>query len=426
MYLCRWLLIVLVSLIGTNGIEVLAQVDEPILPTTTHEPQTIQQPQLDSAYGAAWSPDGRILAVSSHSGLWFYDFTTGTLESAPHDLAFNGWTSDNRIFTGFGFFNLLTQRIEDQFDLQRQNNIFSTSIGLSRDTKTIAVLEGAYLDTIAVYDTTRGELIRRIETGNPNAGPQIAWSPDNSHFAMLRPNKPSVLLIPNTDKPTITEYLLTSSTAYRSNQLPIHVKWSPNGQLLAIGAAPSTTFILDIQSGKFVGTLEGQAPVGMAWSPDAVFLAVADGVGTISLFDVKKASVIEHNYTSGYNWSIEFSPFGGQLAVANDVMAAKQNRTQVGQQSQLNVQQSDVYVRSIGIDNAVQLFVPIPSLKRLKTITETCGVKPNIHQALISLINANDLTAFTKMVSALTDDQSPAGCKADLLAVAEALEAKSQ
>jgi WD40 repeat protein len=382
----------------------------------------IAQPQLDSAYGAMWSPDGRTLAISGRSGLWLYNLLTGNLESISQGVAFNGWTTDSRIFTGFGFFNPVTRLVEGQFTLQRPQYTFSTNIGLSRDAKTLAVLEGDYLDSIAVYNTVNGELIRRINTNNPNAGPQIAWSPDDSRFAMLKPNQPSVLLIPNTDTPRITEYSIANSPSYKSGQFPINIKWSPSGKFLAIGATPSTVFLLDVQSGKFVGNLEGQSPVGLAWSPDETILAVTNGIGTLTLFDVKTRTMIEQYHTSGYNKQIEFSPLGGQLAVANDFTVLAQNGTQSPQVTQ----QLGVYVRSIGTENAVQLFVPAASPEKLQAITKACGVQPSVQQSLTAQITSNKLQDFTTQVSALTDAQIPPGCKADLLAVAEALMAQGQ
>jgi len=385
-----------------------------------------QSSQLDSAYGAKWSPDGRILAISSKNGVWLYNIITGKLEQISERFSIYSWTFDNRIFTGTGFFNPVTRQIEGQFKLQQAQSTFSTPIGLSQDTKSFAMLEGNYLDTIAIYNTTNGELIRRIATNNPNAGPQIAWSPDDSRFAMLRPNKPTVLLIPNTENPNITEFSIVNSSAYQSGQFPVRLKWSPNGQLLAIAASPSTIFILDVQNGKFVSNLEGQASALMAWSPDSTLLAVTDGAGAIGLFDVKTGATVESYHTGGVNWDIEFSPFGGQLAVANDLEAAKQNGSQVAQHAQSDIQQSGVYARSIGIDNAVQLFVPAPSHEKLQAIMQVCRVQPNVRQSLTAQITSNKLQTFANQLSTLTDTQILPGCKADLLAVTKALSATAQ
>ncbi|MBZ0099279.1 MAG: hypothetical protein K8F30_09350, partial [Taibaiella sp.] len=72
--------------------------------TSTRSAQEI----LEQATGVAWSLDGSILAISGSHGLWFYYVENGILEYITSEFAFNGWTTDNRIFTGKGFFNPIT------------------------------------------------------------------------------------------------------------------------------------------------------------------------------------------------------------------------------------------------------------------------------------------------------------------------------
>ncbi len=385
----------------------------------THPLYALATLELEGAYSANWSPDGSLMAIGGTNGLWLYHPFTNNLEFLTNEFSFQSWTLDNRIFTGFGFYNPITRHMEGKFELQPPPDIFSPAIGLSRDAKSFALLEGDYLDTIVVYNTDNGTLIRRIETHNQNAGPQIAWSPDDSQFAMLTPNRPSVLIIPNTGEPKITEYSLHLSPNYKPDQWPSRVKWSPNGKLLAIFAgSPSTIFLLDVQNGIFVDHLEGQVADTLMWSPDGALLAVSNGLDTVSVFDVRTGRVIEQ-YPSihgkrQYRYFMEFSPYGGQLAITNDVG---------GNEAQI---QSTAYFRSIGKSNAVQLFVPAPSLERLKSITQVCGLQPNIQDALNDQIDENNLQAFTDQISALTEAQIPLGCKADVLAVARILTKKAK
>jgi hypothetical protein len=78
------------------------------------------------------------------------------------------------------------------------------------------------------------------------------------------------------------------------------------------------------------------------------------------------------------------------------------------------------------LDGAVQIVVPAPSLEKLKMITEACNTQLTVEQLLITQINEKQLSTFTTQVNGLTNAQIPPGCKADLLAVANALMAHAQ
>jgi len=68
--------------------------------------------------------------------------------------------------------------------------------------------------------------------------------------------------------------------------------------------------------------------------------------------------------------------------------------------------------------------VPAPSLKLLDTIAKQCNASPEVEQSLTTSITSNQLEALTSTVESLTAEQIPPACAADLIAVAQALEAR--
>ncbi|HEX2907406.1 MAG TPA: WD40 repeat domain-containing protein [Phototrophicaceae bacterium] len=384
------------------------------------------QETLNRAYSANWSPDGRILAINGNSGLWFYDIEHGTLEHITSDFAFIGWTSNNHVFTGRGFFNPITRHLEDSFELQRPQDIFSTRIGLSHDTTLYALLEGDYLDTIVIYSTETGAPIRRINTTNPNAGAVTKWSPDNTLFAMQVGNRPSVLIIPNTETPTILEYSIKNSPAYQQDQFLFRFQWSPDGDILAIGTTQAIIFLLDVQSETFFGSLESQVPMNIAWSPDGKRLAASNMDGTITVWDVETEAILEKLQTTGLLYDLEFSPYGGVLAIANDIEKALQHNSDGSpRQLILSTNNPKLYIRSIGERNAVQLFVPAPSLQRFAEIASFCGAPATLTafdtQPEDSIALKVQIETLLQQLADLPENAIPFGCTTDLTAILEAL-----
>lgn len=74
----------------------------------------------------------------------------------------------------------------------------------------------------------------------------------------------------------------------------------------------------------------------------------------------------------------------------------------------------------------VQIIVPAPSLERLRLLTERCGMADVTEGALLAQAEMSHLPAFIQQVETLNEDQIPPGCAADLIAVAQALQAQGE
>ncbi|MCA0457852.1 MAG: WD40 repeat domain-containing protein [Chloroflexi bacterium] len=370
-----------------------------------------QDVPLTKAISARWSPDGRILAIGADNGLWFYYPTTGKIDFILSDVGGGVWTDDGKLFIGTAFLDPNTLQLEEFTDYSFDPNV--GGIGYSKDFKQAAVRYGNYFENIAVYDTSNGDLIRQIKVDR-GMTTDAAWSPDETQFALTLANG-SLLIVSNSDNPVITEY--------PQNLFASRIVWSKDGRFLAIGLGQQTLRILDTKNKTYLGDLLGQVSYRIEWSPDGSRIAASDLDGSITIWDVSTSMVIEKYQTTSYLWNIDFSPFGATLALAMDTTSKPSIPIA---SSTANIDNTSVYIEPIQGVDAVQIVVPAPSPEKLESITQACGVQPIVEQSLTAQIDTNNLQAFTTQVSALTDTEIPPGCKADLLAVANALIAKAQ
>ncbi len=155
---------------------------------------------------------------------------------------------------------------------------------------------------------------------------------------------------------------------------------------------------------------------GVAWSPNDDQIATYGDDGFVQVWDAVKGTLLDTFVgNKGYiETALSFSLYGGRLAYGGSTF------------SNINalslIQAKDSLLVGSLADGAIQMVVPTPSFEKLKSIARTCGLPTRIEQS----ITAHQLQTFTTQVTALTDAQIPAGCKADLLAVAEALEASNK
>src|SRR5262249_36149257 len=95
---------------------------------------------------------------------------------------------------------------------------------------------------------------------------------------------------------------------------------------------------------------------------------------------------------------IAWSPFGGRLAYG-DVISNGQ---------------------SAG-NNGLHTLVPAPTADKLQSITKSCA-QSNVLPQLTNRLTTKQWSAFTNDVKAMSKDQVPPACAADLIAVANALQ----
>lgn len=171
-----------------------------------------------------------------------------------------------------------------------------------------------------------------------------------------------------------------------------------------------------LHSFSFSENKDLRLPDVLFWSQDGIEIIGITYDGIIYVWSTLTKQLADTQYNTvhqtGSIRSASVSPLGGQMAIA------WWNSTNIPVLSQVTSYNQPM------LDNAVQIIVPAPSPEKLQAITQACGVQPGVQQSLTTQITTNRLQDFTTQVSALTDAQIPPGCKADLLAVANALMAK--
>lgn len=409
-------LFLLVGLIGVSSFRTEAQQS---LPTSTATPTGNQ-----SIYWFDWSDDGSRLAVLSDV-LYIYDREFHLVISRPVAKAVVSLSPDGTL-------------------LAVENEIWSTD-----SLKPLFQLQSAYilgdwsadrglisgvapkLDGIVIYDTHTGKLVKTVQIEGIQLGFNPLWSPDGRYFAATH-RRNTVVVIDSNNQQKPKRYLQQENASpaiawsHEGTQLAF-TGWAivppntPGSHILPSGdTVRDSVYIMDALTGNILKTFTG-LPYGereMIWSPDDQQLLTTDGGASIFIWNVQSGKLEASYHVLGSILGVNYSPFGGQVMVGLDLsFVSSANRSKIFTES--------VFSQSF-LNGAIQIFVPTPSLEKLQTITKACGMQSNIQQSLVSLIDANGLTTFTAQVSDLTDAQIPAGCKADLLAVAEALMAQSQ
>lgn len=109
-------------------------------------------------------------------------------------------------------------------------------------------------------------------------------------------------------------------------------------------------------------------------------------------------------------YAAAWSPYTGRLAVLQP-NAEDARRLRNGQEFDANT-----------VTGTLSIIVPMPSLEQLQSIANTCHAPEAVGQSLTGSNQADQLTDFVAQIEALPEDSIPPACRADLLAVAEALQ----
>ncbi len=305
-----------------------------------------------SALDAAWSPDGRILAVSSPLGIWLYDTTNAQAE--PHLLDTTSiewywpdeitWSPDGRYLTSNETNDVMTHIWDaetGELVLEVNGNTAAWSPDGTRlasrgeDQKvyiwdmvsgiSLVVLEvpfhpwsltwspgGTWLATteygnnIRIWDVVTGE---QLEWSSRLVGSAVAWSPDGTRLATGGSPRLSVWDV-NTQERMIE--IDTGESWTRE------IEWSPDSQYLATNG--EGVRIWDATTGELVKepTFAATFPMrSMSWSPDGTRLVSIGDDQTVYIWDAETGeSLLEFAGYLGYVDSIAWSPDGTRLALA--------------------------------------------------------------------------------------------------------------
>ncbi|MFJ9855510.1 AAA family ATPase [Streptomyces sp. NPDC101150] len=276
--------------------------------------------------GVAWSPDGRRLAAGSRdttvrvwsTGPWaelsvlHHAPATGDREEGVGGVA---WSPDGRHLASVG--SDCTVRIWDtrnagdagtytEAAVLRGHERMVWSVTWSPDGKGVA--SGGEDGTVRVWDVDTAAVVR-VLTGHQNNIESVRWSPDGRRLASASGDR------------TVRIWDTGSWEAERTLQGPDVINclaWSPDSTRLAGGDAERTALVWSFDGGADELRLTGHADTvyGIAWSADGTRLATASRDRTAAVWDVTKGT----NVYGGHDDTVlhvAWSPDGTRLASAS-------------------------------------------------------------------------------------------------------------
>ncbi|MBK9124673.1 MAG: hypothetical protein IPM16_16355 [Chloroflexi bacterium] len=329
-----------------------------------------------------------------------------------------------------------------------------TSVAWSPDDTRIAV--SGYDQTVRVFDAAHGTLVATLPEHRAIVT-SVDWSPDGNYIVSAAPMDPRVILW---DARTY-EVTMTLNVSD-----PWAVAFSPDGASLAIGGIGGLMLIPmnDLAGVSDVSNLSQYRVAdgylgAVAWSADSskiafgnhTFRSLSDpegrtdaylwvfdvssgeeilsavtglwgiygnairgGVvathsidGTVQVWSLKSDKLVRiaaHSGTAEFSAKLDLSNYGARLAYGRSYVADVNQTQETRQEGEL----------------AFDVVVPDPSLERLNGIAEACVPESAARDPFVADSLA-EVGAFVERLDALPDDAIPPACRADLLAVAEAL-----
>jgi WD40 repeat protein len=268
------------------------------------------------------SPDAKILAVNSNTGVRFYDMETFELISMLEDYRETAtsvaWSSDGRqIALGDrdGTVRVWDTMTGGQLNIH-EGFLLAVSI-IAWSPKGNQIVIGYGDDKIwQVWDIVSG---KEIEYGAQDILESAAWSPDGKQFVTA--NFDGTVRIWD----AITRDQVHIIPAYQ--QVAMDVAWSPDGTQIVSGGYNGPMRLWDTATGKELYILQNQflEAIDVDWSPDGQWIAAArwtykesnDAVVRIwNLTNGENRPILENQIETAI--SLEWTPDGRQLIIGAD------------------------------------------------------------------------------------------------------------
>jgi len=338
---------------------------------------------------AVWSPDGRLLAIPSNdktTTVW--DMTNGlllyTLVGHEDAITFAMFSPDGTQLITSGvesnpslfFWDVKTGALVAQQDA---GSIADASF--SPDGQYLATVTGG-LDVRDVHQFDKFELVARYRQPLccENLMYTLAWSPDGKYI--VTGSTDGQITIWDASNLEIVRKFLAGPSSHPEE--PFEIRTSE--ELMR-------SWVRDVQ-----------------YDPTGERILSVAGDGTVSEWDANTGELIQQTQI-GQVFGATWSRYGAQLAVTDE-------------SSTIPTDNSSAETNRMG--NEFRVVVPFATMDKVQVLAGACQLPTETDQALTNAVQTDQLTDFVSMVESLPQDTFEPACIADLLAVAQAVQASEQ
>jgi WD40 repeat protein len=372
-----------------------------------------------------WSPTGSGLFLTGRGrmgvwGLWLFDTNLQFQHFFQFENAISADWSPNGTRLSMGRNIVDAQTLELLVTLDASSGIGGWSPDSSQ------VLAWAENNVLALFDATTGELVRTLPVGDtmPDA---VSWSPDGQLFAILLPTGETQIISAEDGR-----YISSMPMEY-----PLGLRWSPDSTKLAAGfleeVAPDTPNLVpgalspllaslrvwDVKTGTLYYEYAGlpRAPQVLRWGKHGNELVITAPHGILFLWHLDE-NLLETRSVYGGIGPVTYSPDGGRLIIG----ASTFQRDLITEQPEYR---TFTWSQPI-IPTVLEVIVPVATLDRFTEIAAACGA-PAALTALDTSLQAeaaiaSEAVRLEAQLDTLPEGAIPAGCEADLRAIAQAMQ----
>lgn len=369
----------------------------------------------------SWSPDGRLAAVNiTPQTLGLFDVVSGQLlqrlEGHSGEITSIVWSPDgNQIATGsedatVRVWEVATGQAKFVFEAPEPR---WTTVAWSPDGEFLATSNLEVLPNLALRNAQTGEVESLFSVASST---YMSWSPDGKKFVIV---PVYIALVQLWDSPKFSK---ETRLSLDTDDFVTAVAWSPDSQQLLMGTGKGFLQVWDVEGEKKIAEFQGtegskvpdkpfaRAAITVAFSADGKSVMSVNADGTTRLWDITTGELLsstqidiaEITYTP--HPIADWSPYRGRLiyvSSAGDSEASAEND-----------------LAAFG----VKIVTPFASAEQLRSIANTCVTQDALKSDLDQLIEQRKYADFVTAIKALSSDQIPPACAADLIAVAEALQ----
>lgn len=391
----------------------------------------------------AWSPDGDMLAIggsttSGQGAIWLYDDLGAVIDTIylPGTVVNVSWNRDGaRLAARYDTKGGTRLAIWDWKPLKTSTPLVTTEEirGPSEGDRIEWSPTGRYIavdDTLSVhiFDTATGNRVAQLydkERTGTSGTLDIEWTTnEQSVYVLYEDRNTNQILQWNINTAQIIRTVLSEASF-----VPISMRQSLDSQWLAVSEGRGSVFLLDGLNFEAERELlihqrvESHIPYVsyLFWlEGNSALLGLADD-GSAYLWDTTTGELIAVDSLIPdkgiYMRDVALTPFGGRLAIATTWYPETPTSTPP---------YAPTKYQPLLLGGMVRVIVPAPSFDRLTAILELCvqdvatPIEP-LSKLTAQPVSEATLPTFVASVEALPDDAMLSACRADLLAMADAL-----